>query len=200
MSFCIGSYFDKILLQCCQIDATHLLLGRPWKFDHRTHHDCFLDTYMFNVNGKHIILLPLCPNEVLQDYGKRNKSKAIEDVKKCLKPTVMTVRVDPPTRSSWPIHPTKDCLILPMPEPAGRFDQSFQPSSPIAMGNLAHSWIQGRCEPRVLLSRSSGLTSVFEEKLPCFLFISLCPNTSSKEHITLLIVVSTLLWEFKDVM
>ncbi|KAI4304889.1 hypothetical protein MLD38_040348 [Melastoma candidum] len=41
------------------MDACHLLLGRPWKFDRRTMHDGYHNTYSITMDQKKITLLPL---------------------------------------------------------------------------------------------------------------------------------------------
>ncbi|GKF43901.1 hypothetical protein Tco_0130453 [Tanacetum coccineum] len=41
------------------MDATHILLGRPWQFDRKTKHDGFQNTYSFKKDGMNITLVPL---------------------------------------------------------------------------------------------------------------------------------------------
>lgn len=81
MSFSIGAYSDMVLCDVVKMDAKHVLLGRPCKFDHQTRHDGCLNRYIFTLHWKCVTLLPLSPNEVLQDYVERNRSKAIEEAK-----------------------------------------------------------------------------------------------------------------------
>jgi len=47
INFSIGAYKDEILCDVTDMDATHLMLGRPWQYDRRTIHDGFLNTYLF---------------------------------------------------------------------------------------------------------------------------------------------------------
>ncbi|XP_056167602.1 uncharacterized protein LOC130138213 [Syzygium oleosum] len=55
----IGSvYFDKIWCDVLPMDASHVILGRPWQFDRRTTHDGYRNTYSFEFGGKKIILAP----------------------------------------------------------------------------------------------------------------------------------------------
>ena len=52
----IGKYKDKVLRDILPIDACHLLLGRPWKFNNQAIHDgtknaysCKKDSVMFKI-------------------------------------------------------------------------------------------------------------------------------------------------------
>ena len=196
VSFSIGAYNDRVLCDVVKMDATHILLGRPWQFDRHTLHDGFLNTYMFTLNGKCITLLPLSPNEVLQDNAERNRAKAIEEAKmKSPDFTARTNRVDHPSQSSKPVDETPSAHS----DRVDRSDRSSRPP-PAVQNNADFGKIQGRCEQRVFLSRQSKLTPVLKGKLPCFLVVPICLSSTPKEHITLPSVVSSLLQEFKDVM
>ena len=58
------------------MDATHLLLGRPWLFDRRVFHDGFLNTYTFSYHGKRVTLHPMTPSEIVQYQLERDRHKA----------------------------------------------------------------------------------------------------------------------------
>ncbi|XP_048618458.1 uncharacterized protein LOC125589874 [Brassica napus] len=59
VSFSVGtSYKDKVYCDVAPMDACHLLLGRPWEFDHRIIHDGFLNTYSFTFENRKFILKP----------------------------------------------------------------------------------------------------------------------------------------------
>ena len=49
------------------MEATHILLGRPWQFDRRVIHDCYTNKYTIPYRGKLIALVPLIPSQVLED-------------------------------------------------------------------------------------------------------------------------------------
>ena len=68
-----------MLCDVVRMDATHLLLGRPWQFDRRVLHDGFLNTYLFTFHGKRVTLYPLSPQEILQDTAERARLKALEE-------------------------------------------------------------------------------------------------------------------------
>ncbi|GJX89806.1 gag-pol polyprotein [Tanacetum coccineum] len=62
LSFSIGkSYQDQVLCEVIPMDACHILLGRPWKYDRQVMHDGHQNTYFFIVDKKKIILDLLPP-------------------------------------------------------------------------------------------------------------------------------------------
>jgi hypothetical protein len=59
VNFSIGEkYRDEVLCDVLPMDTCHLLLGRPWQFDRKVHHDGFKNTYCFELNGIKITLGP----------------------------------------------------------------------------------------------------------------------------------------------
>ncbi|KAK8554939.1 hypothetical protein V6N13_016193 [Hibiscus sabdariffa] len=95
--FSIGKYKDEVLCDVVTMDATHLLLGRPWQYDKKAMHDGFTNRYSFMHAGKKITLAPLTPSQVHEDQAslKRNidaaKSKkkmvvyaSSKEIRKCL--------------------------------------------------------------------------------------------------------------------
>ena len=67
VSFQIGKYEDEVLCDVVPMEATHILLGRPWQFDRRVTHDCYTNKYTIPYRGKSIALVPLTPSQVLED-------------------------------------------------------------------------------------------------------------------------------------
>jgi len=63
------------------IEATHILLGRPWKFDKKILHDGLTNKISFTFQGHKIILKSLSPEEV-NEYHVKMKEKR-ENEKKC---------------------------------------------------------------------------------------------------------------------
>ena len=45
ISFRIGKYDDEVLCNVVLMQAGHLLLGRPWKFDRKVKNDDFINKY-----------------------------------------------------------------------------------------------------------------------------------------------------------
>ncbi|KAL4361601.1 hypothetical protein GQ457_04G020140 [Hibiscus cannabinus] len=72
--FAIGKYKDEVLCDVVPMDASHLLLGRPWQFDKKTTHDGFLNRYSFMHEGKKITLAPLTPSQVQEDQERLRKN------------------------------------------------------------------------------------------------------------------------------
>ncbi|GKC76437.1 aspartyl protease_2 domain-containing protein [Tanacetum coccineum] len=59
VNFSIGKkYSDEVWCDVVPMDACHMLLGRPWQFDHKTMHDGYKNTYSFKKDGETIILGP----------------------------------------------------------------------------------------------------------------------------------------------
>jgi hypothetical protein len=60
VQFSIGkNYKDEVLCDVVQMDACHILLGRPWQFDGRAFHDGFKNTYSFEKDKTNITLASL---------------------------------------------------------------------------------------------------------------------------------------------
>ncbi|XP_044497617.1 uncharacterized protein LOC123219690 [Mangifera indica] len=67
ISFSIGRYHDKVLCDVVPMHASHILLGHPWQYDRRVIHDGYFNRYSFNMNGRHVNLLPMTLKEVYED-------------------------------------------------------------------------------------------------------------------------------------
>ncbi|KAL4278728.1 hypothetical protein GQ457_03G017550 [Hibiscus cannabinus] len=65
--FSIGKYKDEVLCDVVTMDATHLLLRRPWQYNKKAMHDGFTNRYSFMHAGKKITLAPLTPSQVHED-------------------------------------------------------------------------------------------------------------------------------------
>ena len=59
VEFSIGSkYHDKVWCDVTNMDACHILLGRPWQFDRKVKQDKYYNTYSFYKDGHKIVLAP----------------------------------------------------------------------------------------------------------------------------------------------
>ncbi|XP_042441345.1 uncharacterized protein LOC122026681 [Zingiber officinale] len=76
ISFTIGRYTDEALCDVVPMQASHLLLGRPWQFDRRTTHDGYKNRYSFSKDGRNITLAPLTPRQVFEEQLQIQKSIA----------------------------------------------------------------------------------------------------------------------------
>ncbi|XP_033139473.1 uncharacterized protein LOC117131451, partial [Brassica rapa] len=74
----IGRYEDEVLCDVLPMEASHILLGRPWQYDRRVNHDGFTNKHSFEFNGKKTVLVPLSPKEVHEDQIQLQKKKAKE--------------------------------------------------------------------------------------------------------------------------
>ncbi|KAL1189304.1 RNA-directed DNA polymerase-like protein [Cardamine amara subsp. amara] len=66
----IGKYEDEILCDVLPMEASHILLGRPWQSDRKVIHDGFSNRHTFEYKGKKTTLVPMTPHEVYLDQKK----------------------------------------------------------------------------------------------------------------------------------
>ncbi|KAI9161337.1 hypothetical protein LWI28_016487 [Acer negundo] len=70
ISFSMGTnYKDQMWCDVVDMDACHLLLGRPWQYDRKVYHDGFKNTYSFVFHEKKIVLLPSKPSEKIKAHS-----------------------------------------------------------------------------------------------------------------------------------
>ncbi|OAO89342.1 hypothetical protein AXX17_ATUG01610 [Arabidopsis thaliana] len=63
----IGKYEDEILCDILPLEASHVLLGRPWQSDRKVMHDGFTNRHSFEFKGRKTVLAPMAPHEDYQD-------------------------------------------------------------------------------------------------------------------------------------
>ncbi|XP_071902514.1 uncharacterized protein [Coffea arabica] len=80
--FQIGKYVDEILCDVVPMQASHILLGRPWQYDKNTTHDGFTNKYSFLHHNKKMTLVPLTPQQVHEDQLHLQQEHEREVVKK----------------------------------------------------------------------------------------------------------------------
>nr|KYP32827.1 hypothetical protein KK1_046394 [Cajanus cajan] len=78
----IGKYKDEVLRDIVPLDASHILLGRPWQFDKKTIHDGLTNKISFHHLGKNIMLCPISPSQVSEDQLKMKVKREDEEKKK----------------------------------------------------------------------------------------------------------------------
>ena len=54
----LGNYRDEVRFDIIEMDACHILLGRPWKFVKEEVHEGKRNIYYFEMNGKRHIIHP----------------------------------------------------------------------------------------------------------------------------------------------
>jgi hypothetical protein len=68
--FSIGKYVDEVLCDVVPMQASRILLGRPWQYDRKAVHDGVRNRYTTVKDGKTITLVPLTPKQVHDDQIK----------------------------------------------------------------------------------------------------------------------------------
>ncbi|RDX75423.1 hypothetical protein CR513_44692, partial [Mucuna pruriens] len=71
----LGKYRDEILCDVVPMEATHVLLGRPWQFDRTVTHDGVTNKFSFVHKGNKITLKLLTPRKVIEDQIKMKKKR-----------------------------------------------------------------------------------------------------------------------------
>ena len=65
VTFSIGKcYVDEVVCEVVEMDACHLILGRPWQYDVDATHRCKDNVYVFFKNDKKIVLGPIKDSSV----------------------------------------------------------------------------------------------------------------------------------------
>nr|XP_023923494.1 uncharacterized protein LOC112034904 [Quercus suber] len=60
VTFSMGKYYvDEVVCDVVEMDACHLILGRPWQYDVDATHKCKVNVYVFFKNGRKIVLGPI---------------------------------------------------------------------------------------------------------------------------------------------
>ena len=67
ITFSIGKYEDEVLCDVVPMEASHILLGRPWQFDKKAIHDGHSNKFTFVHKGCKITLVPMTPSQVCED-------------------------------------------------------------------------------------------------------------------------------------
>lgn len=63
VNFDIRPFKDEVLCDVVDMEACHVLLGRPWWFDRWVIHDCRKSTITVKKNGRKFVLIPLKDEE-----------------------------------------------------------------------------------------------------------------------------------------
>jgi len=59
VKFSIGKFKDKVLCDVIPMEACHILLGRPWQFDHKILHNGHTNEITLQHHSKTFVLHPL---------------------------------------------------------------------------------------------------------------------------------------------
>lgn len=69
VTFSFPGYEDTVLCDVVDMNATHLILGRPWQYDVRAVHNYFENTYTFYKDGVKLILHPSRSSTIISSYS-----------------------------------------------------------------------------------------------------------------------------------
>ena len=67
ITFSISKYRDEVLCDVVPMQASHILLGRPWQYDRQVTHDGVTNRYHFSYKDQKVTLVPLTPRQVHED-------------------------------------------------------------------------------------------------------------------------------------
>ena len=81
VEFSIGNYKENVLCDVVPMEACHILLGRPWKFDKKTLHNGLTNEITFTHKQIFFVLNPLPHSQVVKDQIQM-KHKRDEEKKK----------------------------------------------------------------------------------------------------------------------
>jgi len=76
--FSIGKYKDEVLCDVVLMQASHIVLGRPWQFDRKVTRDGFKNRHSFVKDNKIITLVPLTPRQVYEDQMKLKRENELK--------------------------------------------------------------------------------------------------------------------------
>ena len=78
VTFSMGKFYvDEVVRNVVEMDACHLILGRPWQYDVDATHRCKDNVYTFFKNGKKIVLGPIKEGSVPKAFKMEGKSSLL---------------------------------------------------------------------------------------------------------------------------
>ncbi|XP_026417495.1 uncharacterized protein LOC113312976 [Papaver somniferum] len=82
--FSFIGYIDEVLCDVINMNAAHLLLGRPWQYDVRVVRNCFENTYTFYKDGKKKVVIPSRSVIVYKEHSDGKTSALVASIVKSL--------------------------------------------------------------------------------------------------------------------
>ena len=73
VSFRIGKHEDEVTCDVVPMQASHLILGRPWQYNQDVEFKGRVNKYVFTHCNKKVTLIPLTPKQVYEDQMKLQK-------------------------------------------------------------------------------------------------------------------------------
>ncbi|KAI4313065.1 hypothetical protein MLD38_037841 [Melastoma candidum] len=160
------------------MEASHLLLGRPWQFDRRTTHDGYLNRYSFKKDGRSVTLAPLPPHQVFEEQLRIKKSIAASSKERMSVPVLKEKEGENERKASR--------------------EKSKKPSD--EKGKCASSSIERKeRQKKSCFTKEGELESVCKGQRPMILLLYKEAYLSTNSNPSLPSVVVSLLQEFDDV-
>ena len=78
MPFQIGKYEDKVTCDVVPMQASHLILWRPWQYDLDVEFKGRANKYIFTHCNRKVTLVPLTPKQVYEDQMRLQKEYELE--------------------------------------------------------------------------------------------------------------------------
>lgn len=66
----IRRFEDVVRYGVVPMEASHVLLGRPWQFDKKSSLDGYSNKYSFDHHGRKVVLVPLSYTQVIEYQNK----------------------------------------------------------------------------------------------------------------------------------
>jgi len=82
-----------MLCDVMSMQASHLLLDRPWQYDRIVMHDGVINRYSFEINRRPITLVSLTPNKIYEEQLKLKKRRIAEKKSLYIRGTFFTNKV-----------------------------------------------------------------------------------------------------------
>ncbi|XP_027156737.1 uncharacterized protein LOC113757826 [Coffea eugenioides] len=76
--FRIGNYEDEVTCDVVPMQASHLILGRPWQYDRDVEFKGRANKYVFTHCNRKVTLVPLTPKQVYEDQMRLQKEYELE--------------------------------------------------------------------------------------------------------------------------
>jgi len=149
IAFSIGKYKYEVLCDVVPMEATHILLGRPWQFDRKVFYDDFTNKISFNFHGHKVILKSLSPKEVHEDQVKMREKREKEHDKKSSKRSLLMS-----TQQVKKVIVTQKPILLAIPK---IIDCELVKDSPTCLDNLVMEYEDVFQDPPKGLSPLRGI-------------------------------------------
>ncbi|XP_057770971.1 uncharacterized protein LOC130990758, partial [Salvia miltiorrhiza] len=94
----LGRYEDEVLCDVIPMQATHILLGRPWQVDRRAIHDEVTNKYSFAYKQKKLAIVSLSPQQIYEDHvqlqQRHKEADKVQSTEQPVEQTEMKVEVE----------------------------------------------------------------------------------------------------------